>query len=126
VAVVGRESLGAVSMSRVLTVPAECRRGHELTARTTWVATAGSHAVGWECLRCLRVSLYKAHYGRRAEVPAELLDADRFSRQRLTQQGKPMRALAKVVFASGWGFEDPDPTPEPRAVQVSANGANPR
>lgn len=102
-------------MSRALTVPVECPRGHELTARTTWVATAGSHAVGWECLRCLRVDLYKSHYGRDVEVPAELLDADRYLRQRLMQQGKPIRALSTVVFESGWGFEDPDPTPELRA-----------
>lgn len=113
--------MGAGAVSRTLTVPAACLRGHDLIARTTYVATAGGRAVGWECLRCLRVDLYRAHYGPRAEVPDDLLDEVRFVRQRLQQQGKPIQALAAVEFASGWGFDDPDPTAELRAVRPSAD-----
>lgn len=102
-------------MSRTLTVPAACPRGHELIARTTYVTTAGGHAVGWECLRCLRIMLYRAHYGRRAEIPAEHLDARCFSRQPTRYNGHTSPHFAHVLFESGWGFDDPDPTPELRA-----------
>lgn len=109
-----------------LTIPATCSAGHELTPRTTHVRTAtvrGSNkAVGWECLRCLRASCYKAHWGQDVEVPDDVLDDAAFRRQprpkgegtwpRLGEPGStPGGAPAwwtRVVFTSGWQFTDPD------------------
>ncbi|RDH13869.1 hypothetical protein DVB88_00180 [Tsukamurella pulmonis] len=114
-------------------VPAACRRGHELTARTVHVATrvVDGETVpgGVECIRCLREDCYLAHHGRNVAVPADILDEREFCRQpiqgsHLARSGQPWPTDAgwwtRVEFASGWGFCDPDPTPELRAIREAA------
>lgn len=114
-------------------VPAACRRGHELTARTVHLSTrvVDGETVpgGVECIRCLREDCYRAHYRSSAEVPAEILDEGEFCRQpvqggHLSRSGHPWATDAgwwtRVEFASGWGFCDPDPTPELRAAREAA------
>lgn len=97
-----------------LTVPPACSRGHELTARTTIVRPTGGSSGRWECARCLRVELYRLHWQRRGappvEIPAEVLDERSFARTTSFAH-----RLQDVVFRSGWGYNDPDPTPELRA-----------
>ncbi|MGW0454743.1 hypothetical protein [Gordonia sputi] len=116
---------------RRLHVPAECARGHELTARTTHVRLRTVKnvisPVAWECLRCLRAESYRAHYGRDAMVPDSVLDEAAFRRQPRgdgNSKGRDGEAWpehaqgrwwTRVVFESGWQFTDPDPTPELRA-----------
>ncbi|MGV9672309.1 hypothetical protein ACWDPV_17220 [Gordonia sp. NPDC003504] len=83
----------------------------------------GTAPVGFECLRCLRADCYRAHWGRDAVVPDGLLDETAFTRQprEFGKGGRDGQAWpdqgrwwTRVVFASGWGFCDPDPTPELR------------
>ncbi|KXO90284.1 hypothetical protein AXK56_09255 [Tsukamurella pulmonis] len=115
-------------------VPAACRRGHELTARTVHVTTrvvdGDTVPGGVECIRCLREDCYRAHYRMSAAdpVPPELLDEAEFIRQpcgtgHASRRAEPWPTSgwwARVDFASGWGFCDPDPTPELRAAREAA------
>ncbi|CAM3966537.1 hypothetical protein TSST111916_16185 [Tsukamurella strandjordii] len=113
-------------------VPAACRRGHELTARTVHVTTrtVDGETVpgGVECIRCLRADCFRAHYRMSASdpVPPEILDDGDFMRQPCGTGHAPRRAepwptdagwWTRIEFASGWGFCDPDPTPELRATR---------
>ncbi|MGC4960046.1 hypothetical protein [Gordonia sp. DT101] len=115
--------------SRVLRVPRRCADGKELIARTKTIAVDRTTPAGFTCLRCLRVTCYLAHYGRDAEVPDDVLDESAFCRQPpLTESPRRGKAWSrrigswwtKVEFASGWGFTDPDPTPELRAEREAA------
>ncbi|MDP0399191.1 hypothetical protein [Tsukamurella strandjordii] len=116
----------------VVRVPAACRRGHELTARTVHVSIAavGGETVpgGVECIRCLREDCFRAHHRvpRTAPVPPEILDEVEFMRQpcgsgHASRREEPWPTDAgwwtRIEFASGWGFCDPDPTPELRAIR---------
>ncbi|MEU4708038.1 hypothetical protein AB0G00_16530 [Nocardia salmonicida] len=111
-----------------LTVPKRCARGHELIPRTTTIKTNKSGTrlgpIGWECVRCLRVVLWEAHYpGKR--VPADVLAEELFVRQAsATVKGRPADWTHRVVFRSGWQYADPDPTPDLRAARdgLCANG----
>lgn len=111
---------------RRLTVPKRCPRGHELTPRTTTIKTNKSGArlapIGWECVRCLRVVLWQAHYpGKR--VPADVLAEELFIRQASAHaSGRPADWTHRVVFRSGWQYADPDPTPELRAALAARDG----
>ncbi|KXO95202.1 Uncharacterised protein (plasmid) [Tsukamurella tyrosinosolvens] len=119
-------------------VPAACRREHELTARTVHVTTrvVDGETVpgGVECIRCLREDCYRAHYrlSAAAPVPPEILDEGEFMRQpcgtgHVSRRAEPWPTGAgwwtRVEFASGWGFCDPDPTPELRAAREAARKA---
>lgn len=110
-----------------------------MTARTVHVTTRMSDKssdqrvpASVECLRCLRVECYRAHHGRNAEIPTEILDEDQFIRQASAEHRPAPRGEAwpttrgwwtKVEFASGWGFTDPDPTTELRAAREAARSA---
>ncbi|OZC31222.1 hypothetical protein CJJ17_06855 [Gordonia polyisoprenivorans] len=99
-----------------MTIPARCRNGHELTARTAHVAR--THAKGWECVRCLRAACWRAHTG--TEPPESILDETKFHRQ----AGSGNRGWwARVKFESGWGFTDPDPTPKLREKRAREEAA---
>lgn len=64
---------------RELIVPERCgRAGHVLTPKTAHIATRGVEPLYWECIVCLRVALYLAHYGPEAQVPAHVIAEDAF------------------------------------------------
>lgn len=120
-------------------VPAACRRGHELTARTVHLSTrvVDGETVpgGVECIRCLREDCYRAHYRmpRAAPVLPEILDEAEFMRQpcgtgHVSRRAEPWPTDAgwwtRIEFASGWGYCDPDPTPELRATREAAREAD--
>lgn len=102
---------------RALTVPAKCSQGHELTPRTTNITTSGTTPTGWECLRCLRITLWKAHYHPlhptepNIPIPADALDESRFIRQNSARpvHGKVPVWTYRVNFESGQQYADTDP-----------------
>ncbi|MFD9664615.1 hypothetical protein ACFWAY_23815 [Rhodococcus sp. NPDC059968] len=120
-----------------LTVPERCRRGHELTPRTTHVVTmrkgridlATTEPVGWNCVRCLREDLWTAHYSRHSDpaqrgrpIPAELLAETAFERQKNAQLDKtgPSAWTERVHFESGRQYADPGSVPDPERVTRQA------
>ncbi|MBM4542406.1 hypothetical protein GS463_25850 [Rhodococcus hoagii] len=110
--------------TEMLTVPARCPRGHELTARTTTIGVSGRpHApTYWSCVRCIRVACWRAHYDRHTDlaergkpIPAEVLAETAFKRPAgWFDNGRPARWTERVSFASGWGYDRDDPTLEDR------------
>lgn len=92
---------------RELIIPAQCSRaGHELTPPTTNVRTSTRDPSGWECLRCLRTTLWHAHYPR-VEMPADLLDEDRFVVQGSASADNRHAAWTeRVLFMAGKQFAD--------------------
>jgi len=119
--------------ARGLTVPAKCSQGRELTPRTTHITTSAKTSrttpTGWECLRCLRITLWKAHYHPlhptepNKPVPAEVLDECRFIRQRPNKHPHTKKLASwpgLVHFESGWQYTDADPTPEIQQTRPEA------
>ncbi|MGF7124308.1 hypothetical protein [Rhodococcus sp. BE178] len=116
-----------------LIVPDYCPRGHELTARTTHITTASGRPTGWTCVRCIRLDLWRAHYDhhtnpaeRGKSIPPEELAETRYQRQNVkyVRDSDPSAWTERVHFASGWGYDREDPTPEIRqAIREAAEQA---
>jgi len=101
--------------AKVLVVPFQCGRGHELSARTTFIATdGGPNPTGWRCVRCVRLDAWNAHYRGSESAPAELLDETQFNRQTNSKFSPGRGWTDRVRFLSGFGYEVPDPTPARR------------
>lgn len=122
-----------------LVVPTHCQSGHELTARTTHIgltsrARGSSSPSHWTCVRCARLDLWHAHYDRHTNpaqrgkpIPPEEITETRYQRQNgwMVREGRnigqPAPWTEYVRFASGWGYDREDPTPDVRqAIREAA------
>ncbi|WP_141751440.1 hypothetical protein [Rhodococcus sp. 1139] len=111
----------ATKGAKVLVVPIHCGRGHELSARTTFIATDGvPDPTGWHCVRCVRLDAWNAHYRGSESAPEELLAETQFNRQTNSKRGPGKGWTDRVRFLSGFGYKEPDPTPARRELRETA------